>query len=155
MVALHCCSGMLLPLASCTERLKPCFSSPWSGSGTAAKAYAQTQQQNYPLQAKKHKLTSFKVLKWTVVVGAVEAGVQFCSLLFARVEPVRAFCVLDHSAFGILLLYAPFVIKVRSCLQKAIAARLAVWSHLPLCRRLQSFSSAQSTHSSLASPKRT
>lgn len=82
-------------------------------SGTAAKTYAQTQQQNYPMQAKKHKLSSFKVIKWTCVVGAVEGGIQFASLIFAPVEPARSMCIVNTSTFGLLLMYAPFLVKVR------------------------------------------
>ncbi len=84
-------------------------------SGVAAKVYAQTMQQNYPLQAKKHKLTSIKIFKWAAVICAVEGGIQFAGLIFSRVEAHRALCVTPHNDFSLLIMFGPALWKVSSC----------------------------------------
>ncbi len=51
-----------------------------------AKMYAMKWEQDDPIKAKHHRITSFRIVKWTIVVGGIETGIQFAALLFM---PIR------------------------------------------------------------------
>jgi hypothetical protein len=55
-------------------------------SGVMAKMYAMKWEQDDPIKAKHHRITSFRIVKWTIVVGGIETGIQFAALLFM---PIR------------------------------------------------------------------
>jgi hypothetical protein len=78
----------------------------------ASKTHARSLQQRYPLQAKQYALSGIKVLLWLVFWGGMEGGIQFANLLFAQQTPVRNICVVPHTGMGLLLYYAPVVVKV-------------------------------------------
>lgn len=69
--------------------------------------------QNYPLEEKKHKLTTFKLVKWTIVVLGAEVGIQIATLILARPKAGRGFCLMNATGIGELMLYVPFMWKVR------------------------------------------
>jgi hypothetical protein len=81
-------------------------------SVVAAKTHARSLQQRYPLHAKQHALSGIKVLLWLVFWGGIEVGIQFANLIFARQSTVRNVCVVPHTGMGLLLYYAPVVVKV-------------------------------------------